>query len=171
MPEPRSLIFGPFRLDLRDERLWRGLEVLPLQPKPFAVLRCLVSQAGQLVTRETLLEAIWPETPVGEGVLTAAVRHLRRVLADPVRTPQLIETVHRRGYRFIAPVAVAAPPPREPWTMGISPPDNPLLPPLPASLSDVITSWPGCTNGSTWRCRAGGRWGSSPGSLASARLL
>ena len=52
-------LFGPFRLDWRDARLWRGLEVLPLPPKPLAVLGCLVTQAGQLVAREALLEAVW----------------------------------------------------------------------------------------------------------------
>jgi DNA-binding response OmpR family regulator len=52
MPEQQNLVFGSFRLDLRDERLRRGQEVLPLQPKPFAVLRCLVTQAGQLVTKD-----------------------------------------------------------------------------------------------------------------------
>jgi DNA-binding winged helix-turn-helix (wHTH) protein len=116
MPEQQSLVFGPFRLDLRDERLWRGQEVLPLQPKPFAVLCCLLTQAGQLVTKDALLEAVWPETVVSESVLTAAIRQLRRVLTDRARTPQFIETVHSRGYRFIAPVVVAAPATRGPRT-------------------------------------------------------
>ena len=109
MQEPQSLVFGPFRLDRRDERLWRGQEVLLLHPKPFAVLWCLVTQAGQLVTKGALLEAVWPETAVSESVLTAAIRRLRRVLGDRAHTPQYIETVLRRGYRFIAPVAVAEP--------------------------------------------------------------
>ena len=87
MQEPQSLVFGPFRLDRRDERLWRGQEVLPLHPKPFAVLCCLVSQAGQLVTKDALLETVWPETAVSESVLTVAIRHLRRVLGDRARYP------------------------------------------------------------------------------------
>ncbi len=105
----QSLVFGPFRLDRRDERLWRGQEVLPLYPKAFAVLCCLLTQAGQLVTKETLLQTVWPETAVSESALTVAIRHLRRVLGDRARTPQFIETVHSRGYRFIAAVAVAEP--------------------------------------------------------------
>jgi DNA-binding winged helix-turn-helix (wHTH) protein/tetratricopeptide (TPR) repeat protein len=128
MPEQQNLVFGPFRLDLRDERLRRGQEVLPLQPKPFAVLRCLVTQAGQLVTKDALLEAVWPETAVSESVLTAAIRHLRRVLADRARTPQFIETVHRRGYRFIAPVMVAEPAPREHQTAETWRPRQPIAP-------------------------------------------
>ena len=110
MPEPQCLVFGPFRLDLRDERLWCGPEVIPLPPKTFAVLCCLVAQAGQLVTKEALLEAVWPETVVSEAVVTVAMRTLRRVLGDPARTPRFIETVHGRGYRFIAPVSTLVAP-------------------------------------------------------------
>jgi DNA-binding winged helix-turn-helix (wHTH) protein/tetratricopeptide (TPR) repeat protein len=105
MQEPQSFVFGPFRLDRHDERLWRGQEVLPLRPKLFAVLCCLVSQAGQLVTKDALLEAVWPKTAVSESALTVAIRHLRRVLGDRARTPQFIETVHGRGYRFIMPLS------------------------------------------------------------------
>jgi DNA-binding winged helix-turn-helix (wHTH) protein len=111
MKEPQTLVVGPFCLDRRDEGLWRGPEVLPLYPNAFAVLCCLLTQAGQLVTKDTLLEAVWPKTVVSESALTVAIRHLRRVLGDRARTPQFIETVHRRGYRFMAPVAVAEPSP------------------------------------------------------------
>jgi DNA-binding winged helix-turn-helix (wHTH) protein len=72
--QPQGLVFGPFRLDRRDERLWRGPEVIPLPPKTFAVLCCLVTQAGQLVTKDALLEAVWPETAVSEAVVTVAMR-------------------------------------------------------------------------------------------------
>ena len=110
MPELQCLVFGPFRLDRRDERLWRGSEAIPLPPKTFAVLCCLVTQAGQLVTKEALLEAVWPETVVSEVVITVTMRTLRRVLGDPARTPRFIETVHGRGYRFIAPVSTLVAP-------------------------------------------------------------
>jgi DNA-binding winged helix-turn-helix (wHTH) protein/tetratricopeptide (TPR) repeat protein len=88
----------------------------PAPTQTFAVLCCLLTQAGQLVTKDALLEAVWPETVVSESVLTAAIRQLRRVLTDRARTPQFIETVHSRGYRFIAPVVVAAPATRRPRT-------------------------------------------------------
>jgi predicted ATPase len=68
------------------------------------VLWCLVRQAGQLVSKDTLLEMVWPETAVSEGVLAVCIRHLRRVLGDDPRQPRYIETVHTRGYRFVAPV-------------------------------------------------------------------
>jgi class 3 adenylate cyclase len=64
----------------------------------------MTSSLGRLVSKEALLEAVWPETAVSEAVLTVAIRRLRRVLGDRARTPQFIETVHSRGYRFIAPV-------------------------------------------------------------------
>src|SRR5437870_9205682 len=105
MQEPQCLVFGPFQLDRRDERLWRGPEVIPLPPKTFAVLCCLVTQAGQLVTKDALLEAVWPETVVSEAVVTVAMHVLRRVLGDQAHTPRFIETVHGRGYRFVAPVS------------------------------------------------------------------
>jgi DNA-binding winged helix-turn-helix (wHTH) protein/tetratricopeptide (TPR) repeat protein len=126
MQESQSLAFGPFRLDLHDERLWRGQEVLPLRPKPFAVLRCLVTHAGQLVTKDALLEAVWPGTAVSESAMTVVIRHLRRVLGDRARTPQFIETVHRRGYRFMAPVVVAESSPSSPWTAATLRPPAPI---------------------------------------------
>src|SRR5262245_3396251 len=108
MPAPQHFVFGSFQLDLRDERLWCGPEVVRLSPKPFAVLACLVTQAGQLVTKDALLAAVWPDTVVSEDVLSATMRQLRRVLGDQSRLPQFIETVHGRGYRFITPVQAPA---------------------------------------------------------------
>src|SRR5688500_18722420 len=109
MQEPQWLVFGPFRLDLRDERLWRGHEAIQLSRKTFAVLCCLVTQVGQLVTKEALPEACWTETVVIDSTLTVAMRTLRQVLGDRARTPRFIETVHGRGYRFIAPVSATMP--------------------------------------------------------------
>jgi predicted ATPase/DNA-binding winged helix-turn-helix (wHTH) protein len=68
------------------------------------VLAYLVARAGQLVTKDELLEAVWPETIVSEGVLKTCLAQIRRVLGETAQTPQYIATVHRRGYRFIAPV-------------------------------------------------------------------
>lgn len=96
--------FGTFRLDLRDERLWQGDKALRVNPKAFAVLRCLVQHGGQLVSKDDLLNMVWPDTVVSEGVLTVAVRELRQALGDRARSPVFIETVHGRGYRFIARV-------------------------------------------------------------------
>ena len=116
MQAPQWLVFGPFRLDVRDERLWRGQDVLPVRHKTLGVLHALVAQAGQLLTKEALFAGVWPETAVSETVLTVAIRELRRVLGDQARRPQFIETVHGRGYRFIAPVTVVEPSPERSQT-------------------------------------------------------
>lgn len=104
MPTSSSLEFPPFRLDLSNEELWRGAERLPLRAKPFAVLAYLVRNPGRLVPREELVRAVWPDTHVGEGLLRGYVRELRNVLGDDAEAPRFIETVPRRGYRFVAPV-------------------------------------------------------------------
>lgn len=102
MGTERLLEFPPFRLDLDNERLWRGTDEIPLRPKAFSVLRYLVEHPGRLVSREELLQAVWGETKVSEGVLRGCLREIRQALEDSVETPQFIETVLRRGWRFIA---------------------------------------------------------------------
>src|SRR5262249_10203082 len=87
-------------LDLANERLLCGDEVLALRPKTFALLRYLVAHPGQLLTKAALMETLWPEAVVSEVVLAVRIRELRRVLDDNARVPRFIETVHRRGYRF-----------------------------------------------------------------------
>ena len=105
--------FGPFRLDLANACLWHAAQPVTLRPKTFEVLVYLVKHAGQLVTKEALFDAIWPETAVGDGVLKTSMNELRKALGETAKAPQWIATVHRRGYRFVAPVALveSAPPP------------------------------------------------------------
>ena len=102
--ENKRIIFGPFRFDEPNECLWRGSEAIPLRPKAFAVLKCLIAHKGNLVTKQQLLKDGWPETFVGDAVLKDCIRQLREALNDHAKSPQFIETAHRRGYRFIAPV-------------------------------------------------------------------
>ncbi len=98
------LLFPPYQLDPRSDRLLRGSEVIPLRPKPFALLRYMVEHPGRLVPHEELRKAIWPSTFVGEGVLRLYLREVRSVLGDDAESPKFIETIARRGYRFIAEV-------------------------------------------------------------------
>ena len=105
-----SLFFPPFYLDLASERLWQEEQAIILRAKTFAVLRLLVTRPGELVTKETLLNAIWPNTSVSEGAIKICIQELRKALQDDTRTPSYIETVHRRGYRFIAPVSTGPTP-------------------------------------------------------------
>ena len=98
--------FGPFRLDLANACLWHAEQLVILRPKTFAVLVYLVTHAGQLVTKEALFDAIWPETAVGDGVLKTSMNELRKALGETAKAPQWIATVYRRGYRFVAPVTL-----------------------------------------------------------------
>src|SRR6266571_5709891 len=101
--------FGVFWLDVSNEQLWRGEQTLSLKPKALAMLRHLIEHAGQLVTKEALFQAVWPDTIVSEAVLTTCMREIRQVLRDEAKAPQFVETVHRRGYRFIAPLTTTQP--------------------------------------------------------------
>ena len=113
--------FPPFRLDTVNQCLWRGEGVaeerILLAPKAFAVLRYLVEHPGRLVPHDELFEALWPKTYVQPEVLKSHIAAIRGVLGDDARKPRFIETLSRRGYRFIAPVtddataATAAGPP------------------------------------------------------------
>ena len=78
-------------------------------PKDFAVLHYLVMHAGQLVTKEELLQTVWVETRVSAGVLKTSIERLRRTLGDSAKTPRFIETVQRRGYRFLPTVTTTPP--------------------------------------------------------------
>src|SRR6266852_293987 len=107
----RQLRFPPFRLDPDNACLWRGTKAVRLTPKAFAVLQCLAERHGQLVTKDVLLESVWPGTAVGDAVLKVCVREIRKALGDRVGAPRFVATVHRRGYRFIAGVTDSDPRP------------------------------------------------------------
>src|SRR5713101_1475983 len=104
--------FPPFRLDTVNQCLWRGdraaEERILLAPKAFAVLRYLVEHPGRLVTHDELFEALWPKTYVQPEVLKSHIAAIRTGLGDDARKPLFIETLSRRGYRFIAPVREGA---------------------------------------------------------------
>ena len=98
--------FGAFQLDLRTGELRKGGARINLPDQPFQVLKTLLDRPGELVTREELRQRLWSaETFVDfEHGLNAAVRRLRDALGDSAEVPRFIETLPRRGYRFIAPV-------------------------------------------------------------------
>ena len=102
--------FPPFRLDPVNECLWRrrddgDKERVRLTPKAFAVLHYLVNNPGRLVTQNELLGAVWPDTFVQPEVLKSQILDVRHALGDDAKNPRFIETIPRRGYHFIAPVA------------------------------------------------------------------
>lgn len=105
MAHARYFTFEAFCLDAVDERLWNEDADVALGRKAFAVLTQLVRHANQLVTKDDLLSSVWPDVSVGEAVLSTAIREIRAAIGDTARMPRFIQTVHGRGYRFIAPVA------------------------------------------------------------------
>jgi len=97
--------FEGFEFDAEEGRLTRGAETIDLQPKVADTLAVLLSRAGSLVRKSELFDVLWPDEAVQEGSLNQVVRKLRAALGDDQRQPRFIETVHRRGYRFVAAVA------------------------------------------------------------------
>lgn len=98
---PDSSRIGEPRVDEANQCVWWGDRRVDLLPKAFLVLQRLMQQPNQIVKKNDLLDAAWPDTHVTEGVLKFAINHLREALADDARQPRFIETVHRRGYRWI----------------------------------------------------------------------
>lgn len=87
------------------DQLWSGGEEVRLTPKAAGVLKILISNAGSPVSKADLFSTLWPGVAVTDDALTTCIQELRRVLSDDARRPQFIETRHRRGYQFIAPVS------------------------------------------------------------------
>jgi DNA-binding winged helix-turn-helix (wHTH) protein len=103
MPSTDSVMaFGPYLLDPVSGRLLRGTTNVALRPKTFAVLEYLAARPGRLVATRELLDAVWPDTHVTPSVLTGCIREVRRALGDDAKGARFVETVHRRGYRFVA---------------------------------------------------------------------
>ncbi len=102
----RYLGFGAFRIDLHVKVLLRNGNPVPLTPKAIDTLLALVAQPGRIVTREELMETVWPNTAVEENNLSQNISMLRKVLGDSPDGGQYIQTVPKRGYRFVADVTL-----------------------------------------------------------------
>ncbi|HYR97298.1 MAG TPA: winged helix-turn-helix domain-containing protein [Candidatus Binatus sp.] len=100
--------FGPYRVDRAGGRLLRGGTNVPLRRKTFTVLEYLAARPGRLVSKDELLDAVWPATHVTPCVLAGCIREVRRALGDDARAPRFIETAHRRGYRFIGSAVLSS---------------------------------------------------------------
>lgn len=95
------LRFGPFRLDRVNAVLTRDHEQLTLTPKAFALLSYLVESGRQLLTKDDIFSQVWPNVIVSDGALSVCIGEIRKVLGDSSKKPCYIETVHKRGFRFI----------------------------------------------------------------------
>src|SRR5829696_1659957 len=96
--------FGTFRLDLSEKVLLNQGRPVPLTPKVFDTLEILVENTGKLLGKNELMERLWQDHFVEESNLTSNIKMLRKALGDDAARPEFIETVPRRGYRFIADV-------------------------------------------------------------------
>jgi len=105
MPE-RTLTFGRYRLEPRGG-LMSGAREIRLSPKALALLTFLAERPGEVITKDELFAALWPDTTVGDAALVTCIQELRSALKDDARQPRYIETLHRRGYRFIGKPASA----------------------------------------------------------------
>jgi len=104
MADPDHLIeLHPLRLDLRAGRMWKGERPVELRPKPWNLMLYMARRPGELLSKQELMDAIWPDTFVSESSLNQVVKDLRKALGDDARSPRFIETVHRRGFRLLAP--------------------------------------------------------------------
>src|ERR1700722_19541629 len=105
VPFPRTIRFGVFEFDLRSGELQKQGRKIRLEGQPVQVLICLLDHPGELVTREVLHQKLWAaDTFVNfEQGLNASVKRLRQALNDSADNPRFVETLPRRGYRFIAP--------------------------------------------------------------------
>jgi len=97
-----SYCFGEYRLDVADQQLFRRDKAVPLPPKEFRLLQLLVEHHGHLVTKQQVLDVVWPDTFVTDDTIAQRVSCLRKALGGDA--PRLIETVAKRGYRFVADV-------------------------------------------------------------------
>src|SRR5262249_50507987 len=106
-PDNHLYEFKPFALDAANRTLFKDNEIVHLTPKAVETLLVLVRHAVQVVEKEQLLKEVWPDSFVEEGSLSHNIHELRKALGDDSAEPRYIETIPKRGYRFVAPVKVA----------------------------------------------------------------
>lgn len=127
--------FGPFRVDLRRRVLERDGAPVVLTGKAFEILATLLERRGEIVDKESLMRAVWPDTAVEENNLTVNISWLRKALGETPNDPQYILTIPGRGYRFIGEAPVA-PPKRHPTRLYVAAVGVPLL------LIMIVALWP-----------------------------
>ncbi len=126
----RTLTFGRYRLEPRGG-LMSGDRNVRLTPKALALLSFMAARPGEVITKEELFGAVWPEVTVGDAALVTCIRELRRALGDDARRPHYIETLHRRGYRFVGKPAERLPAAARRKARGPPLPDRPSIAVLP----------------------------------------
>ena len=126
---PIAYEFGDFRVDFRTMSISRQGEIVPVEPKVFDVLRCLIEHRDRVLTKDELLDLAWPDTFVTPNALTRVIAQLRKALGEDAGESTFIATLSKRGYRWVAPVAAIGPePPVEAPTAAPAIPSAPALP-------------------------------------------
>jgi TolB-like protein/cytochrome c-type biogenesis protein CcmH/NrfG len=129
--QDRTLTFGRYRLEPRGG-LMSGTRPVRLTPKALALLCYMAGRPGEVITKEELFAAVWPEVTVGDAALVTCIQELRKALGDDARRPHYIETLHRRGYRFIGKLAAGRlPAAADDKTPALALPDRPSIAVLP----------------------------------------
>src|SRR5215472_4212421 len=171
--QPRTVRFGHFEVDLRAGELRKGGVKVKLQDQPFRVLVSLLRRAGDVVTREELHRELWPsDTFVDfEHGLNAAVKRLRDALGESAEKPTFIETLARRGYRFIAPVEKGIAPVTAQASGLTGPSKRILLQPRLLRLTGMVVATVGLVAALTWVASHGWRIGASGKSIESLVVL
>ena len=127
MNPEHALYFASFRLDPRAHVLWQGERPVHLTPKAYGVLDYLARHADRIVSKHELLDNVWPEVNVGDGVLKVAIREIRSALDDDFDAPRFVQTARRVGYRFVAPVSLLPAPPGAPDADIVAAPGRPSV--------------------------------------------
>ena len=148
-----SIQFDDIRVEPRNFKVFKAGAALALEPKTFLLLTYLIENRDRLVDKQELLDAIWKDVAVTENSLTREIGKLRRALGDDPKAPRYIETIHTRGYRFIAAVRTFDDSPEEQTpALFPSPPASCFRrPPNWAGLNPGAASRSGCPTSSSWR--------------------
>src|SRR5262249_51790641 len=101
---PRLVSFGPFSFDAQNRLLSRDGTEIPLPPRVLAALELLLSRPGEVIARQEPLDSAWKDAFVTDTSLAEPISFLRQALGDDPQAPRFVQTVHRRGYRFVQPV-------------------------------------------------------------------
>src|SRR6195952_5026629 len=128
--QDRTLSFGRYRLGPRGGRM-SGARPVRLTPKALALLCYMAGRPGEVISKEELFGAVWPEVTVGDAALVTCIQELRKALGDDARRPRYSETLHRRGYRFIGKLAAAPLPAIDSKPPALALPDRPSIAVLP----------------------------------------
>src|ERR1700733_6033438 len=143
------LRFGLYQLD-PAQGLRRGTRDIRITPKSLSLLHFLAERAGQVVTKEEIFHTVWPNAAVSDSALTSCIQELRHVLRDDARKPRFIETLHRRGYRFVAQTSADAREVRSEVTSAASVPslrDDALFVGREALMQELLNAWTLATQG------------------------